>query len=699
MNINKAELNPRNFTHLFLGREDRAMLNAKGKIINQQVKRKKHELYFRAEAHLNGSTRLGFFNMLDGFVVPWAVVIFDEGGPSKDTAKDSVFLVKELNKLGFRGVRREVGMFKGENYNVWLFFDEPIDAKKVRHFLFALFEKIGLPLDLPIVPTCDSLPPGDYGHPVWLPYFNGVDKWRMPDKSIKSGSGLKMDKTIFIDNEGKGIKNNVFKIPRIPERDLDLAFNAITSNLASAYVPGQGLTIKDEAIEHVFNNCIAYQNLITEIENEGTASEDGLLQLAVFLRTLGLDDVFSYYADKVTNIPKPQFEKKYAIYQGPAFPECLTMKELGYCPPDQECFPKTAPLINQMGSWKENDAIEKEIEPSNAGWFYEGLSQGAAASSEMEETEGESSDKTMETSPAAPAVAVTVKAPAVDVKVEPMTEYINQFMNNLAEKCKTYSPEVKNMSGLNCGFDGLNEVLDGLTPGALLLLSGDPGSGKSTFAKQLFDQTVEKEKTAGLYVTYGISRESLLLKTVSRLSGVAYKSLKRGSLSDGENTKVSKINEVIKSTLGDNSFILEGDNLLTVDGISSAIDKSKARFAVVDFLQGIPVFSQSKVPEKAVLEAASLVALKQTARKHNIPILVIFNGKITEEIEYYADTILCLNPITAASVASSEKKPYLNLLNIEKNVEGISKITLQYTFFPPRMTFYGEKRIEYRPVK
>lgn len=704
MGINKAELQPRNFVDLFMAREDRVMLNARGKVVSQQVKRKKQEFIMRAEAHLGGETRMGFFNMLDDYTVPWASVIFEEGGPIPDTKKDSALLVRELFKLGFRSARRNKGMFKGDNYNVWLFFEQPVAAKKVRHFLFTLFAKLGFPRELPVIPTTDIISPGEFGQHIWLPYFNGVDKWRMPDGSIKDGLGIKQDCEMFLDDAENPLRTGLFKIAKNTERDLDLAIIALSSDLASSFVPGTGSKVDRQAVQSFLFSCEGFRNIVNEIESKGTTNEDGLVRLSILLNTLGQEALWKYYMDKVTDLVPVRFKSKYDQYTGPIFPECIDLKQIGCCPQPKVCFPKTAPLKEHLGFWKEDESREKSVEPTSAGWFFKAM--GAKSGEDSPETETEDGQDSG-VSPAADSQTMAGSGafapvgfirPLPEVEVEPLAEFLDEFFHELEEIRNNYIAAPRAITGLNSGFDALNEILDGLTPGTLILLGGIPGAGKSTFARQMFDLVIEKEKIPAIYISFSLSKTELQRKTISRLSGIPYRNLKRGDISDTDWAKVARISGIVKTTMGEKGFVLEGDETLTAERISQAVEKSGAGFAVVDSLQGMSSLPGCNLPDRETLNIKNLIGLKRVCRSNEIPLVVVSNGNITEEMAYHADVVLHLNPLTAPAVASSDKKPFLNLLNVEKNREGVSKVTIQYTFFPPRMTYYGEKVIEYRPV-
>ncbi|MCD4784356.1 MAG: AAA family ATPase [Candidatus Eremiobacteraeota bacterium] len=694
MAVLMSVITPKKFIDMFKARTDRLMLYSRGKQVSQQIKRGEYELIHRSEAHIGGSVRMGFYNMMDDFTVPWAVVVFEEGGESKNTARDSALLVRELNKLGLRGVRRERGMLKGENYKVWIFLDPPVLAKKIRYFLFTLFEKLGFSKEIPIIPTADELSPGDTGQHVWLPYFNGVDKWLDEKGEPYEGMGIKQEHAIFIGDKGNAIENDFLSVAPANERDIDQALTAITSTLAAKYMPGVGLIVNEDSAKCLLTNCAAFQKITSEIESTGRITDEGLLFLGAFLRSLGQEELWNHYTGKMIDFKKKKFERKLAQFKGGVFPNCLNMKQIDYCPPSKICFSKTAPLTERYGFWKEDKKGEKTQEPTPANWLFKSISESTPAQAAAEGEGMEGGVPFLD----APEMGTMRSAPKIKISVKSMSDFMQKYGEELDNKRKEFTTKKKELSGLNSGFEVLNEFLDGLVPGSLILLSGMPGSGKTGFAKQMLDQVIDKEKLPCIFVSYEQSKEELHRKTLARMSGITYKQIRRGALSDAEFAKIDKVNKYLKEKFGDLTYIMEADENINVDGIKQAVDKSEAKFAVVDNLQVMPVPARAGI-DPLMQMTANLTGLKRVCREKDIAMLVIFNGKIPPEIEYNTDVILKLTSNANPQVHSSEKQPYVVYLNVEKNREGISKVRIQYTFFPPRMTFYGEKKADYKPVK
>jgi archaellum biogenesis ATPase FlaH len=695
--INVEQLSPKSFFKVFKGRTDRVMLYARGKEITQEIKRGEFEIIQRLEAHLAGSTRVGFYNMLNSNDVSWAVVNFTKGGASENPARDSRIFAVELRKLGLRGVRRERTMLPDEDYSVWIFFETPIQAKKVRYLIFLLFEKLGFSKNIPIIPTTDTLNPGSFGQHVWVPYFNGIDKWLDDEGNMYVCKGIKDQQAVFIDNDEKVIENNIFDVPASGEGEIDQAITVLSGDTAKKYLPGIGLFIPKGAFYGMLKNCTAFQNVVNKIEQTGDVSQEGLLRLSALLRGVGLDKLFDKYAEKLPNLEKSKFEKSFAAYNGQVFPTCLEMKQIGFCPIEKNCFEKRAVIKEKMGIWAEAAGSEKNIEPTNAQWFYKAILE-----HEGEEADSESVATSVETSPLAVS-QVNLNTPIfreqpVKISLQSTGKFFDDFEEKVSKLKSGFDLDKKKLPGFSTGFDNLDETLGGLRKGNLLVLSGSPGSGKTSLSKQVMDAVLEKEKVTCLYVSYDLSAENLHMKTISRLSGVPVVSILKGELNEDTMGKIVKVSRMLKERTGNLLFTLEADDSVSVSGIKKAIEDTNAGFVVIDHIQAMPD-GESAGPDPETRRLALLNRLKHLARSFNIPILAISNGVTSRSIQYGSDVVLQVQHQVNPQIASSDKQPYAVLLNVEKNREGKSLVSLQLTFFPPRMMFYNEKPIEYRPIK
>jgi replicative DNA helicase len=87
---------------------------------------------------------------------------------------------------------------------------------------------------------------------------------------------------------------------------------------------------------------------------------------------------------------------------------------------------------------------------------------------------------------------------------------------------------IREISGWETGFANLSRALDGILPG-LYLLIGRTACGKTSFAKQLFDQVVMQNSLPGIFYSFAERKKELRIKTLARLSGVENREIRRGS--------------------------------------------------------------------------------------------------------------------------------------------------------------------------
>jgi replicative DNA helicase len=88
--------------------------------------------------------------------------------------------------------------------------------------------------------------------------------------------------------------------------------------------------------------------------------------------------------------------------------------------------------------------------------------------------------------------------------------------------------DIKEISGWESGFPSLSRALNGIIPG-LYWLIGPPSCGKTSLSKQLLDQVVRHNSVPGIFFSFTEKKKELGIRTLSRLSGLENREIRRGS--------------------------------------------------------------------------------------------------------------------------------------------------------------------------
>jgi hypothetical protein len=179
---------PSQFYEVFKGRTDKI-----GLATTFSTTRDSEEAILEdVQSHLNGTCRLGFYNLLPNSTSPWAIIEREDHGSQRveNPGEKSLEIVQLLNAEGIPAYRELSKSHDGNAYHIWIFFDSPISAETV-HVSLNAFLATALGIRPEVFPKGhDGKTIGNF---VWLPLFGGTDKW---------GEGIHEGRTVFVDNSG-----------------------------------------------------------------------------------------------------------------------------------------------------------------------------------------------------------------------------------------------------------------------------------------------------------------------------------------------------------------------------------------------------------------------------------------------------------------------------------------------------------------
>lgn len=181
--------------------------------------------------------------------------------------------------------------------------------------------------------------------------------------------------------------------------------------------------------------------------------------------------------------------------------------------------------------------------------------------------------------------------------------------------------------GLDCGFRHLNEVLNGLDEG-VIILGGMPSCGKTTLAKQIADTVAEREKVPVLFYTFEESAEQLRIKSLARLSSVDSRTIQKGRTGDNAWARVEDAYKDYRYGPGLYLAIIEAGLTDTVEVIRAAALMAKRKagadrvLLVLDYLQNIPAGKGAPDNLREQIDW-NLTKLRRLARDLKSPVLVV----------------------------------------------------------------------------
>lgn len=208
------------------------------------------------------------------------------------------------------------------------------------------------------------------------------------------------------------------------------------------------------------------------------------------------------------------------------------------------------------------------------------------------------------------------------------------MLTETVEKIETLAASDIKVSGVPTSNPKLDSITGGWQKTDLIILSGRPGSGKSTRALVIAKAALLAKKSVAMF-SLEMSAQQIIHKQINDEAEVMVKDLRSGTLNQYD---IAKIKEAAKRLYGHN-FYLNDKSGINLNYISAVCRKRKKKFGldlvVVDYLQLIrPVESyKGKSRENEVSEISS--GLKRLAKDLDVPVIAL--SQLSRQVEQRAD--------------------------------------------------------------
>ncbi len=202
---------------------------------------------------------------------------------------------------------------------------------------------------------------------------------------------------------------------------------------------------------------------------------------------------------------------------------------------------------------------------------------------------------------------------------------VKDTLEEAFERIDKLSKHEGGLRGLPTGFGDLDNILAGLQKADLIILAARPSLGKSALALNFATNIAISEKVPVGLFSLEMSRDQVVDRLISGISGVDLWRLRTGRLSDqGEDNDFARIREALE-VLSEVPIYIDdaaSPTVLQMKAMSRRLQAEKGLgLIVIDYLQLMEPLNPNASPVQQVTENSR--ALKALARELNIPVLAV----------------------------------------------------------------------------
>lgn len=211
--------------------------------------------------------------------------------------------------------------------------------------------------------------------------------------------------------------------------------------------------------------------------------------------------------------------------------------------------------------------------------------------------------------------------------------HIRDVLKEVIEIVERYRKQERLITGISSGFLDLDTLTTGFHPSDLVIVAARPGMGKSSFMLSMALNMAMEEKIPVALYSLEMSKEQLVMRCLSMLSGIPLQNIRRGFINEEDKEKlIAAALELSRCEI----YIDDTPNLSTTDlrVKTRKLKKEKGiQVVFIDYLQLIrPSVRRSSRQEEVAEISRNLKAL---AKELSIPVVAL--AQLSRQVEHRSD--------------------------------------------------------------
>ncbi|MGB1303993.1 replicative DNA helicase [Pseudoalteromonas marina] len=215
-------------------------------------------------------------------------------------------------------------------------------------------------------------------------------------------------------------------------------------------------------------------------------------------------------------------------------------------------------------------------------------------------------------------------------KLRNIKESMDQFVDGLDERYKLNGT----FKGLSTGLKDLDNSIQGMQDGNLIIIAGRPAMGKSVLAQNIASHNAINENKTVLFFSLEMTEEEIQQRLVSSVAGADYGKIQSARCVD-DSQEMDLIGDAI-GRIKKGSFIIDDSSSLSIaelkaKSISYARKNNGVDLIVVDYLQLLSAKAESRFQEVSIISRQ----LKSLAKEIGCPVIAL--SQLSRSLESRGD--------------------------------------------------------------